>query len=97
MIKINDDLKKLVNEFKRISNKKWIKNNYKSFGAVGNTFEKELGKNADSTYFPDYYGIEIKCTSKFSKYPLYLFTVAFDDPTFPEIERIVSNNFQILN
>ncbi len=91
MIKINDDLKKLVNEFKRISNKKWIKNNYKSFGAVGNTFEKELGKNADSTYFPDYYGIEIKCTSKFSKYPLYLFTVAFDGPTFPEIERIVSN------
>ena len=40
-------------------------------------------------YFPDYYGIEIKCTSRYSKYPLYLFTVAFDGPSFPEINRIV--------
>ena len=40
-------------------------------------------------YFPDYNGIEIKCTSKFSKYPLYLFTIAFDGPNFPEINRII--------
>ena len=42
-------------------------------------------------YFPDYYGIEIKCTSITSKYHLYLFTVAFDGPTFPEINRIIEN------
>lgn len=40
-------------------------------------------------YFPDYYDTEIKCTTRYSKYPLFLFTLAFDGPTFPEIDRIV--------
>jgi len=83
---------KLLQEFNKISKKGWIKsisNNPRNFGNIGITFEKELNKERDTMYFPDYYGIEIKCTSKFSKYPLYLFTVAFDGPTFPEINRII--------
>ncbi len=90
MIKIKEDQEKLISEFKRVASKNWIKNSFNSFGGIGNTFEKELGKKSDSMYFPDYYGIEIKCTSRYSRYPLYLFTVAFDGPTFPEIERIIS-------
>ena len=80
----------LIEKFKEISNKGYIKSNNKSFGNIGLAFEKELGKKADAMYFPDYYDIEIKCTSRYSKYPLYLFTVAFDGPTFPEINRIIS-------
>ena len=88
---MDKDIKKLVEEFKRISNKGWIKSSSNSYGAVGNVFEKELGKQADTLYFPDYYGIEIKCTTRYSKYPLYLFTIAFDGSTFPEINRLIDS------
>ena len=87
---MDENIKKIAEEFKRISKKRWIKSISKSFGSIGLTFEKELGKQADSKYLPDYNGIEIKCTSRFSRYPLFLFTIAFDGPTFPEINRIVS-------
>ena len=79
-----------IDEFKRISGKRWIKSINNSTGSIGLTFEKELGKKPDDTYFPDFYGIEIKCTSRYSRYPLYLFSVAFDGPSFPELDRIVS-------
>lgn len=86
---MQENSRKLINEFIRISKKGWIKSVSKSIGSVGLTFEKELGKKPDSMYFPDYYGTEIKCTTYYSKYPLFLFTLAFDGPTFPEINRIV--------
>lgn len=88
---MNYEIEKLIQQFHIISNKGWIPSISKNFGSIGLTFEKELGKKTDSMYFPDYYGIEIKCTSITSKYHLYLFTVAFDDPTFPEINRIIEN------
>lgn len=80
----------LIKEFKRIANKRWIKSVSESNGSIGLTFEKELGKKPDDLFFPDYYGIELKCTSRFSEYPLYLFSICFDGPTFPEINRLVS-------
>ena len=86
---MSDEVVKLIESFKFIANKKWIKSVSKSFGSIGLTFEKELDKFPDAMYFPDYYGTEIKCTSRYSHYPLFLFTVAFDGPTFPEINRIV--------
>lgn len=86
---MTDEVKKLIDDFKIIANKKWIKSISKSFGSICITFEKELGKNPDALYFPDYYGTEIKCVSRYSRYPLFLFTVAFDGPSFPEINRIV--------
>ena len=79
----------LVKQFNIIANKKWIKADDNTIGGIGITFEKELKKKPDSTYFPDYNGIEIKCTSRFSRYPVTLFSIAFDGPTFPEINRIV--------
>ena len=86
---MNDEVKKLVDNFKIIANKKWIKSVSRSFGCIGITFEKVLDKSSDALYFSDYYGTEIKCVSRYSRYPLFLFTVAFDGPTFPEINRIV--------
>lgn len=88
---MTDETKMLINQFKIISKKGWIKNENKSWGGVGLTFEKQLNKKADSLFLPDYLGIEIKCTTLNSKYPLFLFTVAFDGPTFPEINRLIEN------
>lgn len=87
---MDDNIKQLSDNFKLIAQKGWIESISNSFGSVGLTFEKELNKKPDSLYFPDYYEIEIKCSTISSKYPLYLFTSAFDGPTFPEIERIVN-------
>lgn len=85
------ETKTFIEQFKVISKKGWIKNNNKSWGSVGLTFEKQLGKKADSMFFPDYYDIEIKCTTLNSKYPLFLFTLSLDGPTFPGINRLVNN------
>lgn len=86
---MNKNIKELIEQFKLISQRGFIESTNKSFGSVGLTFEKQLNKNADSMFFPDYYGIELKCTSITSRYPLFLFTLSFDGPTFPEINRIV--------
>lgn len=86
---MNENIKLLIKKFQQIEGKGWIRSISKSFGGIGLTFENELGKKADSLYFPDYFGIELKCTSNKSKYPLYLFTLAFDGSTFPEINRII--------
>ena len=89
-MKMDTNSKTLINKFKSIAAKGWIPSISNSWGSIGLTFENELGKSADSTYNPDYLDIEIKCYSRFSKYPLYLFTVAFDGPDFNEINRIVN-------
>lgn len=83
------DIQILINKFHEIAEKKWIKSVNKGLGSIGYTFEKELQKETDSLYFPDYYGTEIKCTGRFSRYPITLFTVSFDGPTFPEINRLI--------
>ena len=79
----------LLEQFKKISKEKWIKSINNDHGGVGMTFEHKLGKKSDSLFLPDYEGIELKCTTRYSNYPLYLFTIAFDGPTFPEINRLI--------
>ncbi len=87
---MDKDIEKIVTNFKKIANKKWIRSiSNNNSGSIGLTFEKELKKEPDSLYFPDFYGVEIKCTSRFSNYPISLFSISFDGPTFPEIDRIV--------
>lgn len=85
----NEDIQRLIIEFKRIAKKRFIESSSKGVGAIGLTFESELKKKQDSLYFPDYYGIEIKCTSRYSRYPISLFSISFDGPTFPEINRLI--------
>ena len=86
---LSDEIQKLIKQFHIIAMKKWIKSVNKGLGSIGYTFEKELGKKPDCLYFPDYYGTEIKCTGRYSRYPITLFTTAFDGPAFPEINRII--------
>lgn len=49
-----------------------------------------LNKSPDSMFFPDYQGIEIKCTTGFSRYPISLFSKSFDDPSFFEMNRLIN-------
>lgn len=59
-------------------------------------------------YFPDYHDMEIKCTSRYSKYPLYLFTsdlkrtidsavLAFSSLTSTQDERLRECNYGYYN
>ena len=73
---MDENMKSLINEFCKINNKGWIKSKYKSYGNVGLTFENEINKKIDSMFFPDYKDIEIKCSTRFSRYPLHLFNTA---------------------
>ena len=78
----------LIKKFIEISNKGWIKGVNNNFGSCGLTFEREIGKTQDADFFPDYNGIELKCCTRFSNYPLYLFTISFDGPGLNETDRI---------
>lgn len=85
---MDNDFNELREKFKFIAKKKWIKSVAKGHGNIGLTFEKEIGKKIDTDYTPDYKSIEIKCTSRYSRYPISLFSVAFDGPTDKEIVRL---------
>lgn len=87
---MEENYKQLLKEFKVISNRCWIKgiNNYTN--SAGLTFESLLNKKSDSMYFPDYKDIEIKCTQRFSGYPINLFSIAFDGPTLYEMNNILN-------
>ena len=69
---------KLITKFEEITRRGWIKGVTEDESSVGLTFENELGKEFDSMYFPDYYGTEIKCTTRYSGYPISLFSLSFD-------------------
>ena len=74
------DFKALIKEFRDINKKGYIQgvNNYTNAGGL--TFEKLLNKQIDSMFFPDYKEIEIKSTTRFSRYDINLFSVSFDGP-----------------
>lgn len=87
---MEENYQNLIEKFKEIADKKWIKGINNSRNSVGLTFESMLLKSPDSMYFPDYNGIEIKCSQRFSRYPITLFSLAFDGPNLYEMNRIVS-------
>ena len=86
---MKDNSLELIDLFKKVAEKRWIRGVGKSWGDIGLTFEHEIGKLPDSTYNPDYKDIEIKCSSRYSQFPLFMFTLAFDGPTDFEISRLV--------
>ena len=86
---MNDNFKKLVEKFEKIKEKGWIKSCTKSTGAIGITFEKELGLLENNSFYPDYSNIEIKCVNKKTLFPLTLFSISFDGPGPRELHRIV--------
>ena len=87
---LEQDYNKLIKKFIEISRKGWVKGLNNTTNSVGLTFESLIGKNPDSMFFPDYYGIEIKCSQRFSRYPLTLFSLSFDGPSFYEMNRLLT-------
>ena len=85
---MNKNFEELLSQFKTIARKRWIKGISNGHGNIGLTFENELGKKIDTKYTPDYKNIELKCTTRFSRFPISLFSIAFDGPTNNEIIRL---------
>lgn len=79
----------IIKEFKKIANKKWIKGVNNTTNSVGLTFESLIDKKPDSMYFPDYNGLEIKCSQRYSRYPIKLFSLSFDGPNLYEMNRLL--------
>lgn len=86
---LDKNYKELINKFIEISNMKFVKGVNDSYNSIGLTFEHLLKKKSDSLMFPDYNGIEIKCSSRYSRYDYSLFTLAFDGPDFFEMNRLL--------
>ncbi|MBQ3021153.1 MAG: hypothetical protein IJD92_02875 [Bacilli bacterium] len=78
----------LLKKFKLIAKKRWIEGVTLGNGNIGLTFEKEIGKKIDTNYTPDYEDIEIKCTTRYSRFPISLFSLAIDGPSNKEIIRL---------
>lgn len=79
----------IIKEFRIINKLRWIPAVSLATGAVGLTFEKQLGKQVDTLFFPDFNGIEIKCTTRYSRFPMTLFSVTFDGTFLFQMNRIV--------
>lgn len=86
---MKENCKELLEKFKDISKSRWIQgiNNYTN--SVGLTFESLLEKKSDSMFFPDYHGIEIKCTQRFSRFPITLFSKSFDGPSLYQMNELL--------
>lgn len=79
----------LLSEFIKLAKKGYVRGINNATNSVGLTFESQLGKKPDSDYLPDYNGIELKCTTRFSRYPISLFSKSFDGPNDFEMNRLL--------
>lgn len=85
---MNNNSIELVKLFHKVAKKGYVKSVGTSWGNIGITFEHEIGKLPDAQFLPDFNDIEIKCSSRFTRYPIYLFTIVFDGPSDKEIYRL---------
>lgn len=93
MIFIN---KNLINIFNNIKLLEWIPVPERGYGSSGLLFENILGLKNNSLQSADYNGIEIKVKSIFSKFPLTLFSLCFNNQNFSELQRFV-NSYGVVN
>lgn len=89
MKKYFDDIIKL---FKDISSKGYVKAiNNNPYNSCGLTFEHLLNINPNSSIFPDYKEIEIKTSTRFSNFPVSLFSSTFIGYHEYESDYILNN------
>lgn len=85
-------MKKIINqlesEFKKISQKGYIKGIYNCYSSIGRTFETELNLPRNKDGVPDYYGIEIKTRRTYSKSAITLFNAVPNGEAPMEVERL---------
>lgn len=85
---IDENIRKLQKEFKRIKEMEYVKTVRNGSTGVGATFEKLLGKEEESFEIPDYYGIEIKTRRAYSKAYITLFNCVPTGSSFHETKRL---------
>lgn len=73
---MQEDIKLLKKEFKRIKDMGLVKSLRKGYGGIGYTFETLLNKEEDQECKPDFGSIELKCKLGYSNAPIKLFTCA---------------------
>ena len=76
---MQENIEKLKQEFYKIQCRNWIPSKGMGSGAAGRTLEELLGIEENSDVLPDYHGIELKTKHEHGKYPLHLFSCAFDN------------------
>ena len=86
---MSNNMLNLLSKFTNIVNQGWVKGTNNNKNSVGLTFEYLLGKEVDSDFFPDYRDIEIKCSQRYSYFPIHLFDKAFDGPYLFETNVIL--------
>ena len=80
---------KVIDEFRKINRLRWVPAVSSASNGVGLTFEKLIGKSVDTLFFPDFEGIELKCTTRYSRFPMSLFSVTFDGSSLFQMNKIV--------
>lgn len=86
---MEQEFNEIIDEFIKINKKGYVNSiNNNLNNSCGLTLEHLLGKKADNMFFPDFNGVEIKTTTRFSRYNISLFSMSFDGPNLLE-----SNNF----
>ena len=85
---IDENIRKLQKEFKKIKGMEYIKTVRNGPTGVGATFEKLIGKEEESFEIPDYYGIEIKTRRAYSKAYITLFNCVPTGSSFHETKRL---------
>lgn len=86
---MSNNMLNLLSKFTNIANQGWVKGINNNKNSVGLTFEHLLEKKVDSDFFPDYRDIEIKCSQRYSYFPIHLFDKAFDGPYLFETNEIL--------
>ena len=81
---MEQEFKKIIDEFIKINKRGYIKSINDQINSCGLTLEHLLGKETDSLFLPDYNGVEIKTTTRFSRYNISLFSLSFDGPNLFE-------------
>jgi len=85
---MEETIRKLKQEFDKISKKGYIRGIYNNSASIGRTFENELNLPRNTMEIPDYDGIEIKTRRTYSKSHITLFTAVPDGGRPQEIERL---------
>ncbi len=86
------DFEDIIKLFKDISSKGYIKAiNNNPYNSCGLTFEHLLNINPNTSIFPDYKEIEIKTSTRFSNFPVSLFSSTFIGYHEYESDYILNN------
>lgn len=90
MIFIYKNFEELLKKFDEINSKDWLIVPRHGYGENGLFFEELLGIERNDLSIPDYYDIELKVQSKYSSFPITLFSHTLDGPEPMALQAFVS-------